>query len=337
MARRPSIRDVAELSGVSTATVSHVLSGRKTVRPATAEAVHAAIEELGYRRNRSAAALRKGTSDNIVVIVPDITNPFHAEIIAGIEEVAAEHDALLRLMSANMDVDRERRYLLDVMASDARAVVFVPSTAASLDMIQEFESGPGPRIIMADGVVRGGRFSTISVDNEHGGNLVAEHFAKIGRTAAVAAGAPLGLITSRDRIDTFRDRARELGIEVRDEWLTYGERRTADAVDKVVDLIESNPQVDAFFAGGDLLAVFVMAKLRERHIRIPEDVAVCGFDNIPWTELVHPTLTTIGQPIREIGREAARVALAPPTDVRQDIILPVELIVRGSTIGRPTL
>ncbi|MEZ7898813.1 MAG: LacI family DNA-binding transcriptional regulator [Flaviflexus sp.] len=334
MTRRPNIHDVAKRAGVSTATVSHVLTESRTVRESTRTAVLEAVEELGYRRNKSAAALRKGSSDSVTVIVPDITNPFHAEIVAGLEDEAEKMDSSLSLMSANLDQKKEARYLRDAMGSDARAVVFLPMNVKSLEEVRHYFSRKSPRLILTDSIAADSPFSTISVDNPAGGSLVAEHFARIGRKASLVAGAPAGLPTSSQRVGTFVQRARELGIVVKDEWLTYGARRTADAADSVMAILEANPEIDSVFAGGDLLAVHIMKQLRNRGVKIPEDIAVCGFDDIDWAELVSPTLTTVRQPLREIGRHAARLGLASDNSPKEDVLLPVELIVRESTIGQ---
>ncbi|MDU0348590.1 LacI family DNA-binding transcriptional regulator, partial [Actinomyces sp. MRS3W] len=134
--RRAGLKEVAARAGVSTATVSYVLSGKRPVRPETAERVREAIDALGYRRNRAAAALRSGRPTSLVLLIPDVTNPFYTELVVGAEERAAEMDLTVVLRNANLDPDRERRYLRDALGSETAGVLCAPFTPDLLTSVE---------------------------------------------------------------------------------------------------------------------------------------------------------------------------------------------------------
>jgi len=330
--RRVRIKDVAEAAGVSTATVSYVLSGKRTVTAPTRERVIEAIESLGYRRNTSAMALRTGRSRNVALIVPDVTNPFYTEVLVGAEEKAAQLGLSVVLRNSNLDAERERGYLRDALASDFAAVLCTPFTP---DLLAAGSTGPRastPPLVLLDEPVAGAAAACVSVDNVRGGELVAEHLAACGRRRAGAIGAPEGMPTSVQRIAGFRRRAGELGLEVADTAVGTAVRRTADAVDQALGIIGADPTIDAFFAGDDLLAIHLVRALIGRGLRVPEDVAVCGFDDISWAALSSPPLTTVRQPSREIGARAmAMVPRLLAGEQVDDVVLPVELVVRETT------
>lgn len=329
--RRAGLKDVARAAGVSVATVSYVLSGKRAVAEPTRQRVLAAVEELGYRRNLSAAALRDGHSSALALITPDVTNPFYTEILVGAEEMAARIGFSLWLRNAQLDADRERRYLADALASDCAAVLLAPFTPDTLAALDE-DGGPHPPLVLIDEPVAGRSVMSVSVDNRAGGRLVAEHFAAIGRKRAAVLGAPEGMPTSVSRIESFVQRAAELGLSV--PAIGTAHRRTGDAVDQALGMLDADPAIDCFFAGDDLLAVHLLRALARRGLRVPEDVAVCGFDDIPWASLVTPALTSVAQPARELGRRA--VAAVPGLlegEEPGDVVLPVELIARSSTMG----
>ena len=332
--RKPGLKEVAALAGVSTATVSYVLSGKRAVSAATARRVHAAIEELGYRPNRSAAALRSGRSSTIVLLIPDVTNPFYTELVVGVEERAADHDLTVVLRNANLDPSREHAYLADALSLDVAAVLCAPFTPA---LLTDLPAGPGarPPVVLLDEAIHGDAAARVSSDNVRGGELVAEHFASLGCARAAVVGAPEGMPTSVERIDAFRRRAAELGIEVPERAVARAVRRTGDAIAQASAIIDDVAGIDAFFAGDDVLAITLVRELRRRGLAVPDDVAVCGFDDIPWAALVTPALSTVRQRAREMGRRGvdSAMALLEGREV-EDVTLPVELVVRDSTAPR---
>lgn len=332
MPRRPSVKDVAQHAGVSAATVSYVLTGKDRVAPATRERVLRSIRELGYHRNRTAAALRTGSSDVMIVIIPDITNPFYSELVVGMEYEAAERGLSITLRNANLDANREHHYLVDALRSDATALLYAPFTPDALGFPGLTPLlAAGPPVVLVDEVVSNQAAASVQVDNAAGGRLVADHFADIGCRRSAVIGAPSGMPTSRHRIEAFVERATQRGIDMPSTAIATAHPRTGDATATALEIIGSDPRIDSFFAGDDLLAIRVVKELAQRDIRVPGDIAVCGFDDIPWCAMVTPELTTVRQPIREMGRIAVRLGCGHDAHPERDVTLPVELVIRNST------
>ncbi|MDU0347588.1 substrate-binding domain-containing protein, partial [Actinomyces sp. MRS3W] len=195
-----------------------------------------------------------------------------------------------------------------------------------------------PPLVLLDEPIAGPAAARVSVDNTRGGELVAEHLATTGRRRAAVIGAPAGMPTSVQRVEGFTRRARELGMEVPERAVARAVRRTGDAIGQATAILKDVSGIEAFFAGDDLLAITLIRALAAQGLQVPEDVAVCGFDDIPWAALVTPALTTVRQPAREMGRVGVDLALGAFADAlddadgsSRDVVLPVELIVRDST------
>lgn len=318
--------DVARDAGVSIATVSFVLAGKSAVAPDTRERVLEAVQRLGYRRNRHARALRRGTATAIEVILPDITNPFYAELVAAIERAARNEGWGVSLSNAQVDPERERAYLDRALDDGPDGIVYVPMTTGAIDAVTG-RLRSAPPLVLADEITTTAGIGSVSVDNENGGRLAARHFHASGRRRALVTGTPRGLPTSALRATGFVDECRKLGVEI--AHVEFGEHSTLDAADFAAATIIRDRSIDAFFAGNDFVALRVLAQLLRAGTRVPEDVAICGFDGIVWGQTSIPRLTTIKQPVDRIGREIIALFRDEFDGVhnRRDVVLPVELLV----------
>jgi LacI family transcriptional regulator len=334
-AGRPTVKDVAERAGVSTATVSFVLSGKGGVSAQKAQRVRDAAKELGYQGNKAARALRTGSTHSIVVIVPDITNPFYGEVVRGIDAVAQAAGVDVLLCNANNDVERERQYLIRFARSDVEGIIYSPTsvtTAQDPEIRQAIKAGP-PLIIVDEPLPDIGN-AVVGVDNEDGARQVARHFAEIGCTTPAVINGPRDMPTSTARANAFIDEAAKLGMPV-DNRFAFAPIRNRDGLTDGIGMLRQNPGVDCLFAGDDLLAALLMSELSRLGRNVPEELAICGFDNIDWAQLLRPTLTSIHQPKMDLGSKACELLLAP-SNLRsgfQEEIFPVSLIVRDSTAG----
>jgi LacI family transcriptional regulator len=324
--KRVGIVDVAREAGVSTATVSFVLAGKTPVAAATREHVLGVVRRLGYQRNRHARALRRGASRTLSAVVPDVTNPFYAELVAAIEFAASSRGWLLSLMNCQLDPEREVSYLSTVFDEVTDGIIYVPLTRDAVKAVESrFDSGPP--IVLVDEVTSHRGMGAVSVDNDAGARMVARHFRSIGRRRALVTGPPQGLPTSQSRTAGFIDEAAKIGLEIGHS--AFGESRTSDAGAFACDLILRDRSIDAYFAGNDLLAVQVLFELQRAGIRVPEDVAICGFDGIGWGQMINPRLTTLKQPLELIASTALDIISNPGAE-RREAILPVEFL-RGQT------
>lgn len=329
------MKDVAELAGVSTATVSFVLSGKGGVSDEKVRRVRDAAEQLGYQSNKAARALRTGSTHSIVVVVPDITNPFYGEVVRGIDAVAQDSGADVLLCNANNDAEREKQYLIRFARSDVAGIIYSPmSTTTVRDPEVRQALALGPPLILVDEPLPDVGNASIGVDNEDGARQVARHFAAIGcRTPAVISG-PRNMPTSTVRANAFIDEAAKLGLPVGNR-VAFAPIRTMQGVGVGLEMLQDNPHVDCLFAGDDLLAALLMSRLSELGRSVPDDMAVCGFDDIEWARLLRPTLTSIHQPKMELGSRACELLLTSTelADGFYEEILPVTLVVRESTAG----
>jgi LacI family transcriptional regulator len=326
---------VAELAGVSTATVSFVLSGKGGVSAQRAQRVLEAARQLGYQRNKAARALRTGSTHSIVVIVPDITNPFYGEVVRGIDAVAQGAGIDVLLCNVNNDVERERQYLIRFARSDVEGIIYSPmsvSTAQDPEVRQAVQAGP-PLILVDEPLPDFGR-ACIRVDNEDGARQVARHLFEIGCSTPAVINGPRDMPTSAVRARAFIEEAAALGIPVNDR-VAFAPIRNPQGVTEGMSMLRNHPDVDCLFAGDDLLAALLMSQLFDLGRTIPEDMAVCGFDNIEWAQLLRPTLSSVHQPKMELGSRACELLLSPAAlkGGFHEEVLPVSLIARDSTTG----
>lgn len=336
------ISDVAAEAGVSPTTVSFVLQEKPGVAEATRARVLAAVDKLGYRRNRFARGLRAGGVPAIAIFIPDITNPYYSEVVLGVEDACRARGWDVMLYNMQLDPEREIAYLERAIDDDVEGLVYVPLTPlASSDERLRRHLSSGPPLVVVDEVESDtqGQFGigAVTVENELGGRLVARHFAELGRRRAGVFGAPQGLPAAKLRVHGFVDECRALGIEVPEGAVQFWTPSVTDAVTRSVSMLQDT-SIDCFFAGNDALAIRVMHELQATGRRVPEDIAVCGFDDIEWSRFSAPPLTTVEQPMRAIGAAAVDLISRARSEAGyqwERIVLPVELHVRASTLGLP--
>jgi LacI family transcriptional regulator, repressor for deo operon, udp, cdd, tsx, nupC, and nupG len=334
--RGGSIATVARRAGVSVATVSRVLNGHTTVRPATRERVLAEIEASGYRVNELARNLRTAESRLLLTMVPDFGNPFYAEIVRGIDSVARQHGYFMLLCDTGADAGRERSYfdLLRRHRADG-AICLDPATVQQANQMSADESTALPWVACCEFDPAMG-VPYVGIDNFQAARDAVRHLIASGRCR-------IGLINSDDhylyaqqRRDGYLAALAEAGIEAREEWRVNVNCLDYDAgAQAAAELMRLRRSVapDAIFAVSDTLAVGVINGLRGVGWCVPDDVAVVGFDDIALAAQIDPPLTTIAQPMRELGETAARLLLRRLADPRANVpgvLLPHRLVIRQS-------
>jgi LacI family transcriptional regulator len=337
--RRPSpgvtIWQVAELAGVSVTTVSHTLSGKRAVAAETRKRVLEVVDQLGYRPNAAASSLRTGLSNTMALIVPDVANPFFAELARGVEDAAHDRGWSVYLCNTALRPDREADYVDRCLAGGVDGIVYC-STQIDTDHVRRLRDDVADRlpVVICDERVEGMPGGVFS-DNVAGGRLAGEHLVGLGRKRFVAIGGPHDLPTARDRIAGFADALERAGVRFGERRIRWTDYRMDAGFDAMRALLASHPKLDAVFAADDLLAIGAMQALQAADRRIPDDVAVCGFDDVSLASLVSPPLTSIRQRIHQLGAAAATMLLAHVLDDvdLDEIVLPVELIARRSTAG----
>jgi DNA-binding LacI/PurR family transcriptional regulator len=332
--RRPTSADVAALAGVSRTTVSFVLNGRDTsISPATRERVLDAARQLGYHPHAPARQLAGGRSNTLGLVVRQSPEQIAgdallAETLRGLTSAARSGDfrviveAIDGGETAYADLLRSRRV-------DGLILSGPRSDDPQLDAIVS-EGFP----IVLQGSLPGMRVASVDVDNAAGARGAVEYLIGIGhRRIGCITNAPLAYTAARERVDGWRAALRDAGIDARDEWLEEGAFDAPSGHRAVERLIARAPDLEALFIASDVVALGAVGGLRAMGRRVPEDLSVVGFDDVPLAAFFEPPLTTVHLPAYELGH-AAGVALLDriiePT-VPSRTLLPTELVIRAST------
>ncbi len=333
-----SVRDVADHAGVSVGTVSNAMNHPEKVSPAVLDRVHGAIEALGYVRNDAARQLRVGRSASIGLVVLDVRNPFFTDIARGAEDAAADAGLSVILGNSDEDVAREAAYL-DLFEQQRVAGVLISpygDVTARLHRLRE----RGIPAVLVDRFSADATFSSVSVDDEAGGRLAVEHLLSQGRRRIAFVGGPLDIRQVSDRLAGARQAVAsnpDASLEVIEtEALSVIEGRGAGQRIVARPGTDGDARPDAIFAANDLIAMGVLQALMMQgaDIRVPDEIALIGYDDIDFASAAVVPLSSIRQPAQLIGRTAVEIMLAesaePGADPRQVVFQP-ELVVRAST------
>lgn len=328
------VRDVAARAGVSPATVSNALNHPDKVSAGTLERIRAAIDELGYVRNDAARQLRVGTSLAIGMIVLDVANPFFTDVARGVEDEVSEHGRPLILANSDQRADREATYL-GLFEQQRMSGVLVTPVGTDLERLVRLRDR-GTSVVLVDRMGMAEEFSSISMDDRRGGRLAAEHLLGTGRRRLAFIGGPSSLGQIDDRLSS----AQEAVDAVEGARLTFVEtdamnvRAGQAGARRLLDATGTRP--DAVFAANDLVALGALQTLTLAGVRVPDDIAIIGYDDIEFAAAAATPLSSIRQPAREMGRTGARLLLdviAARGDAPvQHVVLEPELVVRRSTL-----
>jgi len=329
---RPTLEMVAARAGVSRATVSRVVNGSPTVAPEIRETVLRAVAELGYVPNLAARSLVTQRTDSYALVVPEPANrvfsddPFFSIVIRGVSEELEKADKQLVLMLANSDTshDRVERY---AMAGHVDGVMFVSMHGA--DPLPATLTRLGVPVVCNERPLGRTSVPYVGVDNVGGAEAATRHLLESGRTRVATIAGPLDMVGGIDRLAGYR--AALKGTRCR-PILAVGDFTRESGVAAMRQLLDSDPDIDGVFVASDLMADGALRALRQAGRRVPDDVAVVGFDDIEVARYTEPPLTTVRQPILTIGRELARMVLrlAAGEEITSSVVLPTELIIRES-------
>ncbi|WP_010532023.1 LacI family DNA-binding transcriptional regulator [Lentibacillus jeotgali] len=322
-----TIRDVAQLAKVSTATVSRVINSNGYVNEGTIKRVKEAIEQLNYFPNDVARSLFKGRSKMIALFVPDITNPFFPELARAIEDVTNRHDYTFVLCNTDSDIHKTTNYLNALQQKSADGFIIV-SGSLTEDHLKNIQAP----IVALDRIISTD-ISSVTVNNRIGSRQAVNYLRSLGcRRIAHIAGP--------EHVDNAIYRMRGYLDEVKHEdwfdssYVVSGAYHFETAREAAVHLLTNNPRIDGIFAGNDLMGTAVLNAAASLDIKVPEDLAVIGFDGISMGERVTPALTTMAQPIYDMGAEAAEILIKQIRTPSQKVMreaFKVKLIERQST------
>jgi LacI family transcriptional regulator len=336
--RTPSVKDVAAAAGVSLGTVSNVMNRPEMVASVTRERVERAMTELGFVRNESARQLRAGTSRTLAYVMLDGSNPFFNDVAQGIELAAEDADLSLFICNSNGRADREEVHMDRLMQQRVQGILITPVNPDSptLDEV----SRRGIPVVIVDRIREGGGFCSVAVDDVFGGRIAIEHLVEKGHTRVAFIGGPDSIGQVRERLQGAREVWSELGLPADDlvylptAALTVSEGRSAG--ERLAGLpIRRRPS--AAFCANDLLALGLLQQTIGSGQRVPEDLAIVGFDDIDFAAAAAVPLTSVRQPRQELGRTVARLVLDEATNpqlVHEQATFIPELVARASTATR---
>jgi LacI family transcriptional regulator len=327
----PTVKEVAERAGVSSASVSRALSGTGGVREPVRRRILEAAQELSYRPNRAARDLRVRSSRAVGVLIPDIENPFFTSLVCGIEDVLGKTDYSLLLASYNEDPGQEERRLEVFRAEGVRGLIFAASRNPSRLYSDLGKSGMALVSVSRD--IARLPVDQVSVANHDGAYAATSHLIRLGHSRIAIINGPLVFTTARDRQAGYEEALREAGIVVDERLVVQTDFRQSGGHSGMRKLLELPAPPTAVFAGSNLLTLGALQAIHERHLTIPDEIAIVGFDEMPWAMSLRPPLTTVAQPAFDVGRTAAELLIArvrEPALPRRQVVLETKLIVRSS-------
>jgi LacI family transcriptional regulator len=343
--RAVTIQDVAVRSGVSISTVSRVVTGSVAVEPATAERVREAIAALGYRPNLLARSFRRRVTHTIGLLVPDNSNPFFAEVARTAEDAGFAEGYSVVLCNSDLSAVKQETYIDVLLAKRVDGLILVSSglipTVDGHDAVERILEAGVPCVVV-DRDLGETPVDQVLVDNQQGGYLAGKHLIDLGHRRFASLVGPSDLTPSAGRIAGFQRALADAGLAVVAEGLVRGNGRSDGGAAAAQQLLKRGivaaGNVTAIFAFNDQMAIGAIGALQRAGCRVPEDISVVGFDDIPQSAAIFPALTTIAQPIGEMGTVGVRLLLdriaqghpeshAPYQRVR----LATRLVVREST------
>lgn len=298
------LQDVADYARVSKATVSRVLNNHPTVASDIRDRVLNAVQTLDYHPDRPARRLRKGTRDVIGVVISDIQNSYFQSVIRGVEDAAYAQQMHIVLCNTDEDTSRLNTYLRLLQEENVAGLIVSVTDAQHLELLHSIQQNGTP-IILVDRLIEGGAMDGVCVDNAEGARQAVQHLLRLGLRRIGVLYPPV--ITGHERLQGYRAALSAAGIAPDESLLRVGGYKVESAYHATLELLEAKP--DAIFAANNMISLGALRALRVRGLRVPQDVALVGFDDMPWAQDLYVPLTAVAQPTYEIGQEAVRLLL----------------------------
>lgn len=328
-----SIKDVAAKAGVSAATVSRVLNDHPSVSPEARTRVLAAVEALGYRPNAVARSLRTDQTHTLGLVISDVMNPYFTELARAVEEEARALGYSVIFGNADERPDLQDHHIRTLRDRRIDGLLVSPADGGSPLMLDAVRAGTP--MVFVDRWIAGTDVPVVRADGREAVRDLVAHLHGLGHRRLAIITGPAATTTGRERVEAFREALRAYDLELPDDHIGQGDFQAESgrrATERFLDLPEP-PEV--VFAADNLMALGVLDAVRARGLRIPEDIGLAAFDDIPWFVHTDPPITAVAQPTRELGRAAVR-ALVDRIEGRapKSVTLPARLVVRRSC-GEP--
>jgi len=327
-----SIKDVAREAGVSIATVSRVLNDIDVVNEDTKKKVKDAITKLAYRPNIVARSLKTQKSSTIGIIIPDISNQFYPEIVRGCEDVASIYNYNIMLCNADLDVEKEMEALRILKEKMIDGVIYMSNSIEHniIDLIKELQL---PTVLVettdAEGI-----FPSVTIDNVMAAADAVKYLANKGNKKIAYVGTTIEKVNALSkRYEGYTKGLTEMGITLDEDLVYFGGVKARGGYAGINTILDKGAEIDAVFCASDEIAMGVINALRDRSIKVPEDIDVMGFDDIYSASVFYPKLTTVAQPMYDMGSVSMRMLIKAINNLKveeEHFVLPYRIVERDS-------
>ncbi|PWW26156.1 LacI family transcriptional regulator [Cytobacillus oceanisediminis] len=328
-----TIYDVAREANVSMATVSRVVNGNPNVKPATRKKVMEVIDRLGYRPNAVARGLASKKTTTVGVIIPDISSTFFAELARGIEDIATMYKYNIILSNSDQNIEKELHLLNTMLGKQVDGIVFMGGNITS-EHVDEFEKSPVP-IVLAGSIEESGKIPSVNINYERAAFDVTKSFIEKGhKEVAIVVGPLREPINKEKKLAGYKRALEEAEVSYREDLVVEGDYTYDSGIEAFEKLLEADPRPTAIFAGSDEMALGIVHGAEDKGYKIPEDFEVISSDNTRLALMVRPQLTSVVQPLYDIGAVAMRLLtklMNKESVDEQIVVLPHRIEERDST------
>ncbi|KAF0815956.1 MULTISPECIES: catabolite control protein A [unclassified Cytobacillus] len=328
-----TIYDVAREANVSMATVSRVVNGNPNVKPATRKKVMEVIDRLGYRPNAVARGLASKKTTTVGVIIPDISSTFFAELARGIEDIATMYKYNIILSNSDQNIEKELHLLNTMLGKQVDGIVFMGGNITS-ELVEEFEKSPVP-IVLAGSIEETGKIPSVNINYEQAAFDVTKSFIEKGHKDVALVVGPLREPINQDKkLAGYKRALEEAEVSFRDELVVEGDYTYDSGIEAFEKLLEADPRPTAIFAGSDEMALGIVHGAEDKGYDVPKDFEIISSDNTRLTLMVRPQLTSVVQPLYDIGAVAMRLLtklMNKESVDEQIVVLPHRIEERSST------
>jgi LacI family transcriptional regulator len=330
-----NISDVARAAGVSKSTVSRVLNNNLQVDPLMAERVRSAVASLGYRPSQLAQALRTQQTRVWALLISDICNAFYTDVVRGIEDLAYSAGYSVVLCNTDEEVDKEAEYLELALAQRVAGIVLAPARPHAAHLSKVLASGTP--VVTVNGTLDRYDVDRVLTNNAWGAEQAALHLVDGGYQWPACITGPADTTTGDARLAGFLSGMKKGGRQVDPQLVRHGDFREASGLAEMSALLVLPRPPDAVFVANNQMTLGALEAINQAGLVIPDDLAVVGFDDLPWAPLLRPSLTTVAQPTYDLGQETARLILSRVegyTGTAREVVLSPELKIRASSVPR---
>lgn len=324
-----TIKEIAKKAGVSVGTVSKVLNYDKTVSEINKRKVIRIIKELNYRPNRIARSLSKGKTKNVGFIIPDITNPFFPELVRGASDLLISNGYYVFLCSSDNDSNKEDFYINDLVSMWIDGIIIAPSDTENRD-ISIFNKIISPFVVV-DREIKELNKDLVIINNKKGAYEVVSYLISNGHKKIVLLAGPQYMKTAQDRFMGWKKALEEKAL-FREEFAFWGNFSIDSGYEMMKKVFNNLGKVDAVFACNDLIALGAIQAIEEKKYKIPDDISIIGFDDIYLSRFLKPPLTTVRQPIYNMGKIVAEILLDRMSSSVD--FIPKKVVIEGSLVIR---